>query len=71
MHKVFRNTSYVLIAVMVVAVFAANSIIGDDAGWADRFVAYTAAVNPWMISATIVWAAGEIIKAMSGGELPK
>jgi hypothetical protein len=71
MHKVFRNTSYVLIAVMGVAVFATNSIIGDDAGWADRFVAYTAAVNPWMISATIVWAAGEIIKAMSGGELPK
>jgi hypothetical protein len=66
MHKAFRNTSIALIAIMVVAVLAANSSVGDDAGWADRFLAYTAAVNPWMISATIVWAAGEIIKATTG-----
>lgn len=68
MYRAFRITSYVLIAFMVIALFAATDSVGDDAGWADRFVAYSAAVNPWLISATIVWAAGEIVKAVSGAE---
>jgi len=66
--KVFRNTSYVFLVLILIAAFAAESSVGDDAGFADRFLAYSPAVNPWIISAVIVWAAGEIIGAIRGRE---
>jgi hypothetical protein len=40
--------------------------VGDDASWADKFLAFNAAVNPWLISAMVVWSAGEIIGAIRG-----
>ena len=38
---------------MVVTMFAAANVATDDAGWAERWLGYSAAVNPWLISATI------------------
>ena len=64
-HNVFRNTSYLLAVFVGVSAFAASSNVSDGASWDDRFLAFSSAVTPWMVSATIVWAAGEIIKAIN------
>lgn len=64
-HKIFRNTSYVLAVFVIVSAFAASSNVGDGASWDERFLAFSSAVAPWIVSATIVWAAGEIIKAIN------
>ena len=68
MKQVFRTSTLIFGALVVVSVFAVSSTISDDASWGDRFIAFSVAVNPWMISAMIVWATGEIIGARSDGE---
>ena len=62
--KVFRSTSYVASAFVVIAIIAGINTVPDGAGWDERFVAMSAAVAPWIVVATIVWAAGEIIEAI-------
>ena len=63
-EKVFRTSTYVLIALMVITMFAADNSIPDGAEWSDRFLAYSEAIAPWLVSAVIVWAAGEIVRAV-------
>lgn len=62
--KVFRNSTYGLMAFMVIAFIASENSMPDGAEWSDRFLAYSSAVAPWLVSAVIVWAAGEIVKAL-------
>ena len=62
--RVFRNSSYALVAMIVVLGFAVDSTLPDGADWAERLVAWSSAVAPWLVSAMIVWAAGEIVKAI-------
>lgn len=64
--KTFRNTSIGLIIFMMISAFASISVVGDDAGFAEKFLAFNAAVNPWLISAMVVWSAGEITGAIKG-----
>lgn len=66
-HKVFRNTSFLLAVFVIVSGFAASSNVGDGASWDERFIAFSSAAAPWIVSAMIVWAAGEIIKAINEG----
>ena len=63
-EKVFRNSSYVLMVLMLIALFASENSVPDGAEWSDRFLAYSSAVAPWLVSSAIVWAAGEIVKAV-------
>jgi hypothetical protein len=67
-ERVFRTSTYVLVAVMVIASIAAENSVPDGAEWSDRFLAYSSAVAPWLVSAMIVWAAGEIVKAIRSGD---
>ena len=62
--RVFRNSTYALLAMIVVLGFAVDSTLPDGADWADRLVAWSSAVAPWLVSAMIVWATGEIVKAI-------
>jgi hypothetical protein len=55
-------------AFAILAGIAAANVVGDDAGWDENFLAATAAIAPYLISATIVWATGEIIKAMRNNQ---
>lgn len=63
--RVFRNTSFLLAVMIVVSGFAASSNVGDGASWDERILAFSSAAAPWIVSAMIVWAAGEIIKAIN------
>jgi len=65
-HKVFRNTSFVLAAFIVVSMFAVTDSAPDDASWSENFVAFSTTAAPWIIASVVVWAAAEIIKAMTG-----
>ena len=64
--KTFRNTSLLLSLFVIISAVASSNVVGDDANWADRFLAFNAAVNPWLISVMVVWSAGEIIGAIHG-----
>ena len=64
-QKVIRNTSFLFGIFVVVAGFAVSDIVPDDAGWAENFVAFSSAAAPWIVSAAIFSAAGEIIKAIN------
>ena len=65
-NKKFRNTSLLLSVFIVISAFASYSVTGDDADWAEGILAFSAAVNPWLISSVVVWSAGEIIGAIQG-----
>ena len=67
-EKLFRRTEYVLLAMMVIVSIAAGNSVPDGAEWSDRILAYSSAVAPWLVSAMIVWAAGEIVKAIRSGD---
>ena len=64
--RTFRNTSILLSVFILISAVASYSVTGDDGDWADRILAFNAAVNPWLISAMVVWSAGEIIGAIHG-----
>jgi hypothetical protein len=64
--KTFRNTSLLLSVFLIISAFVSFNVVGDDAGWADRFRAFNAAVDPWLITAVVVWSAAEIIRAIQG-----
>jgi hypothetical protein len=65
-NKVFRTTTLFLGVMMIISAFATSNALADDAGWSDRILALNAAINPWLISAMVVWSAGEIIGAIHG-----
>jgi hypothetical protein len=65
-NKVFRTTTLILGVIVIFSAFAASTALADAAGWSDRIVALNAAINPWLISAMVVWSAGEIIEAIHG-----
>lgn len=60
-EKSFRNTSIAFAVFVVVAGVASSNAVGDGADWAERFVAFSSASAPWIICATITWAAAQII----------
>jgi hypothetical protein len=65
-NKVFRTTTIFLGVMIIISAIATSNTLADDAGWSDRILALNAAINPWMISAMVVWSAGEIIGAIHG-----
>jgi len=63
--RIFRSTLFAFAVVIGVSSFAASSNVGDGASWDERFLAFNSAAAPWIVSTMIVWAAGEIIKAIN------
>lgn len=60
----FQISSYVLAAFILIAMFASSASLPDGASWDERFLAFSTAAGPWVVAGSVVWAAGEIIKAM-------
>ena len=65
--KVFRNTTYVAMVFIVMTGIAASNTVPDGADWDVKFIAFSSAVTPWMVTAMIVWAAGVIVEAINRG----
>jgi hypothetical protein len=65
--KVFRNTTYVAMVFIVMTCIAASNTVPDGADWDVKFIAFSSAVTPWMVTAMIVWAAGVIVEAINRG----
>jgi hypothetical protein len=62
--KVFRNTSYVLTAFVLISALAVSDAVDDGASWGEKFVLFSSAAAPWLISGVIVWTASEVLDAV-------
>jgi len=65
--KVFRNTTYVAMVFIAMTGIATSNTVPDGAGWDVRFMAFSSAVTPWMVTAMLVWATGVIVEAINRG----
>ena len=63
----FRITSAVFVFFIGYTAIATSNNL-EDAGFDERFIAFSSAVTPWVIAATVVLVAGEIIKEMRDGK---
>ena len=66
--RVFRNSSLLIAVLVGISIFAADTVLPDDAGWGERWIASTATMAPYLIMGMIVWATGVIVAQMRPGK---
>ena len=66
--KVFRRGSLVIALFVGISIFAADTVLPDDAGWGERWIASTSTMAPYLIMSMIVWATGVIVAQMRPGK---
>ena len=66
--RVFRNSSRLMVVFAGVSIFAADTVLPDDAGWGERWIAITSTMAPYLIMGMIVWATGVIVAQMRSGK---